>query len=354
MSSNLKEFTADKAKILIIDSNTELLNEEEKLMKIYNMDISTASTYNEGINMITQTKFDIIFIDPMFSGINDTEAALKIRKLDGEYYKNVVIISMTSKNDKHSGINFLKNGFNDFLEKPLDSCILNKILRTYLPREYIEYKDISSDTIDIQSISMENVDIETAVKNCGNSIKNYISIIAVAYQDGVKKIDSLIEYVKKHDFENYIIEIPGIKTVAAIIGDIHLSEMVSLQEKAIKSGNIDFIFNNAPQLISEYKTLLENIRKVLPDNKGSNTVKITKKYNLIDISDLLDSLICAIDNFDLDYANEAIDHLLRYPLKKEYVLSLNNIKEMLNIFDYETSYENAKILKRYVLKNETP
>lgn len=261
---------------------------------------------------------------------------------------------MTSKNDKHSGINFLKNGFNDFLEKPLDSCILNKILRTYLPREYIEYKDISSDTIDIQSISMENVDIETAVKNCGNSIKNYISIIAVAYQDGVKKIDSLIEYVKKHDFENYIIEIPGIKTVAAIIGDIHLSEMVSLQEKAIKSGNIDFIFNNAPQLISEYKTLLENIRKVLPDNKGSNTVKITKKYNLIDISDLLDSLICAIDNFDLDYANEAIDHLLRYPLKKEYVLSLNNIKEMLNIFDYETSYENAKILKRYVLKNETP
>lgn len=72
MSSNLKEFTADKAKILIIDSNTELLNEEEKLMKIYNMDISTASTYNEGINMITQTKFDIIFIDPMFSGINDT------------------------------------------------------------------------------------------------------------------------------------------------------------------------------------------------------------------------------------------------------------------------------------------
>ena len=31
MSNNLKEFTADKAKVLIIDSNTELLNEEEKL-----------------------------------------------------------------------------------------------------------------------------------------------------------------------------------------------------------------------------------------------------------------------------------------------------------------------------------
>ena len=54
--------------------------------------------------------------------------------------------------------------------------------------------------------------------------------------------------------------------------------------------------------------------------------KISQIYNPNleqDISGLLDSLILAIDNFDLDYANEAIDHLLRYPLKIEYISLLN-------------------------------
>lgn len=85
--------------------------------------------------------------------------------------------------------------------------------------------------------------------------------------------------------------------------------------------------------------------------------KISQIYNPNleqDISGLLDSLILAIDNFDLDYANEAIDHLLRYPLKIEYISSLENIKYQLNIYNYDTSYETAKILKRYILKNQTP
>ena len=40
----------------------------------------------------------------------------------------------------------MKNGFNDFLEKPLDSNTLNKILKTYLPREYIIYDEYTDDS----------------------------------------------------------------------------------------------------------------------------------------------------------------------------------------------------------------
>ena len=129
--------------------------------------------------------------------------------------------------------------------------------------------------------------------------------------------------------------------------------MVTIHENAMKKNDLSFIQNNAPMLISYYKKFLTNIKNLIPNTSYGHNVKITKKYNLIDISYLFDSLISSIDNFDLDYANEVIYNLLQYPLKNDYVSSLINISELLNIFDYEASYENAKLLKRYVLKNET-
>ena len=73
---------------------------------------------------------------------------------------------------------YLKNGFNDFLEKPIDNLKLNTFLRTYLPRKYIVETKLNNSSIkEFSEIQIKNVDTKKAIQNCGGSIDNYLSLL---------------------------------------------------------------------------------------------------------------------------------------------------------------------------------
>ena len=138
-NDTLKPFTAQSASVLIVDDSNLALKFEEDLMKPYGMSIAIAKSGAECINLLLANRYDIIFMDHMMPNMSGVETTIKIRKLNDKYFKNVVIIALTANSAPNVCSMYIKNGFNNYLEKPIDTMKLNKFLRTYLPRKYSYY-----------------------------------------------------------------------------------------------------------------------------------------------------------------------------------------------------------------------
>lgn len=185
----IRPFIAPEAKILIVDDSNVTLKIEEDLMKSYDMHITTARSGEECLSLLSSNKYDIIFMDHMMPNMDGIETTLKIRKMNGEYFENVIIIALTSSLSSNAAPLYIHNGFNDFLEKPIKYCKLNKFLRTYLPREcIIETFNTDSFVNNLTEIKIKNVDTKKAIQNCCGNIDNYLSLLSVAYYDGKIKL----------------------------------------------------------------------------------------------------------------------------------------------------------------------
>lgn len=335
----IKHFIAKEAKILIVDDSNVTLKIEEDLLKTYGINVSTAKSGLECINLLKSNRFDIIFMDHIMPDMDGIETTQQIRKMNDTYFKDVIIIALTANTSPNISSMYIKNGFNDFLEKPINSSILNKFLRTYLPRRYIIETDfIPNHTNELYNIEIKNVDTKKAIQHCGGNIDNYISLLQVAYFDGKNKIKELRTLVNNRDIENYTIEVHALKTVAALIGDSLLSKLAKRHELAGSSKDLDYIIENIDFLLTSYDNLLENIKPVLPNNDTDILPKITN-FNTEDLLDLITSIAHAIDNFDLDAANESLNHLLNFNLPESQILILHKVKSYMNIFDYDNAYE---------------
>lgn len=94
-SDEYYDFTAETAKILIVDDNSINLTVAQGLLEPLNMQIDTALSGNEAINKISDTMYDLILMDHMMPEIDGIETTHIIRRFHSEY-DNVPIIALTA------------------------------------------------------------------------------------------------------------------------------------------------------------------------------------------------------------------------------------------------------------------
>jgi CheY-like chemotaxis protein len=130
-------FTAPQANILIVDDIITNLNVAKGLLSPYGTQITLCKSGMMALNAIKNNRFDVIFMDHRMPDMDGVETTHRIRAMGDEdpYYRDVPIIALTA--DAVSGIKemFLKNGFNDFLSKPIDTIKLDSVLEKWIPRE---------------------------------------------------------------------------------------------------------------------------------------------------------------------------------------------------------------------------
>jgi signal transduction histidine kinase/CheY-like chemotaxis protein len=134
---NDANFIAPEAKILIVDDVNTNLKVAVGLMSPYKMQITICKSGMQACKELETNRYDLIFMDHMMPEMDGIEAVSIIRERGSEdiYFKTVPIIALTA--NAVSGIKemFLKNGFNDFLSKPIDIVLLDSIIRTWIPKE---------------------------------------------------------------------------------------------------------------------------------------------------------------------------------------------------------------------------
>ena len=132
ISTEIKNtYTSDYSnkKILIVDDNSLNIKVATKLLKNYQITPDTALSGEECLEKIKINNYDLILMDDMMPNKSGTVTLQELKK-NKQFNTPVVVLTANAISGMKE--KYLKNGFTDYLAKPIDKLELNRILNEYL------------------------------------------------------------------------------------------------------------------------------------------------------------------------------------------------------------------------------
>ena len=128
-------FHAPEARILAVDDTEMNLAVILKLLKRTMVQIDTADSGEESLMKAAAHHYDICLVDHMMPEMDGIETLKELKELSGT--RNSVIIALTANAVSGAREYYLKEGFDDYLAKPVTGDQLERLLLQYLPKELI-------------------------------------------------------------------------------------------------------------------------------------------------------------------------------------------------------------------------
>lgn len=347
-------FIAPKTNILVVDDNEVNLQVAIGLLKPYKMNIYTASSGKEALNMVQHINFDIVLMDHMMPEMDGIDTTKAIRALDNDYFKNLPIIALTANAVSGAKEMFLNAGMNDFVSKPIEIRDLISKLKYWLPRNKIE---TSSKVINISNLKnsqisslelpeIKDLNVKQALEKNGGNPEDYIAILKIYFKNTPSQLERLEKYLRTSDWENYKIEVHGLKSASFSVGAENIGNLSAELEQAALNKESEFIEARHPVLIQISNNLLDNLKsfinKLLDNSNSEAAVTIQNNDIMCDLNSLFD----AIDLFDSDTSIEIIDKLQAYSKKyAQMATMLEDTKEQIENFEYN----DAKTLAQKII-----
>lgn len=303
-------FVATKATVLFVDDVELNLKVAKGIIRPLGMNLHTATSGKEAIELCKRTNYDIIFMDHMMPEMDGLVATGLIRKLNN-YYKTAPIVALTANAVAGAREMFLEAGMNDFISKPIDLAQLYKCVERYLPQEKIEYIDGSDYEEDIEEVpEIDGINSEKSINILGSK-KAFIKEVKKFYANIEPNIITLKECENSNDIENYEKNIHDIKVNARTIAADEIAYMAQYLEQCCKELNIFELKSKSYEFIENYKVLKENIKTAFGEiGEDNDIVSVTdRKFDAEDVKKNLQDLLDAMDAFDLDKADKIVEKL---------------------------------------------
>ena len=129
-----EEITHDLSnkKILVVDDNKLNLKVATRLLKDYKVITQEATSGVECLDLIKQGKYyDLILLDDMMPRKNGKET---FKELKSNPNFHIPVIMLTANAIEGMREEYLKEGFSDYLSKPIDRKELNRVLKEFLDK----------------------------------------------------------------------------------------------------------------------------------------------------------------------------------------------------------------------------
>ena len=112
-------------KVLLIDDETEFLETLSERMSLRGMNVSTAENAENAVSAIDGADYDAIVLDLQMPDMNGIEMLKVIRKS----HPDMQVILLTGQATLEAGIEAMKLGAMDFMEKPADVDSLTEMIK---------------------------------------------------------------------------------------------------------------------------------------------------------------------------------------------------------------------------------
>ena len=264
-----QSFEAPDAKILVVDD--AVINQKVivNLLKSTKIKVDTASSGKQCLEMVSKTEYDLIFMDHMMPEMNGIDTFTEMRKLKNSLNKSTPVIMLTANAITGVREQFLKEGFSDYLSKPVSGATLENMIVKHLPKEKCLMEDSSESAAaetdypaDLKELSKlyPKVDLEKGMTVCADNYDVYVDVLKT-YVD-LPEIDKLNEHLKQKDAYEYRVCVHSVKSSSLSVGFSELAEQALALENAARDEDWDFICENHDSLIDEYRMAVSAIQKV--------------------------------------------------------------------------------------------
>ena len=356
-------FVAPKARILVVDDNAINLKVAVGLMRPYHMQVVTADSGREALFLLRSKDFDLVFMDHMMPELDGVETTRLIRERNDEYYKKLPIIALTANAVNGAREMFIQSGLNDYIAKPIELSALDRVLKTWLPRDLIrhpsETESFASDRRGRKSEAHPNAasagneifDVETGVFYTGGDVETYEEILEIYIRKGPEKLACIKRLYEEKSWSDYVIEVHALKSSSLTIGSAKLSQMAKELELAGKTGDYSRIEKNNAALLEMYERVIEAGKEYMKRNETiaedpSDAEADTAPFEEItaeETQEYIERICEACDSFDGDAIVEickeacgcAVNGMSLKPLFRK-------VKEAAEDFEYEQAGELAR------------
>ncbi len=138
---NEKHFTAEEARVLVVDDNKVNVTVIKSLLKRALIKTDTALSGKECIKMTKENTYDIILLDHMMPELDGIDTLKIIRDDVENKNRDGVIIVLTANAIAGCREMYLGYGFDDYFSKPILADDFEELLIKYLPQEKVKWSD---------------------------------------------------------------------------------------------------------------------------------------------------------------------------------------------------------------------
>ncbi len=250
-------FAAPDAKILAVDDNQSNLTIVKLFLKRNGIVPDLCSSGEKAIELCKEKKYDLILMDHMMPEPDGIEALHIIRKDEASVNKKTKIIVLTANAVAGSRKMYLEEGFDEYLTKPIDSNVLEELVKNMLPQEKVIVSSaevLSEDTGTLKNrlSSIEGLDYDEALSYCGGEEEMLLEIIGDIAREWPERSERMRKSLEEKDIKAYKIDAHSIKSSMATIGLKEFSERAKKHEFAARDNDIAFIYGEADSFINEY------------------------------------------------------------------------------------------------------
>lgn len=343
-------FIAPDASVLVVDDNLMNLKVIEGLLRPYRINVHVAENGRQALKMIDSLQIDMVFMDHMMPEMDGIETFRELRRKPGAYFRNVPVIALTANAIGGARDMFMIEGFSDYITKPIELSSLERVLYRFIPNEkIIKRSDIAENEhteeaafVSDKDINIEGVDVQLGIGYCSENIGDYIDIVKIYYETGVKKIDELRRFFDEKDWKNYAILVHAVKSTSLNIGAVKLSKMAKRLEAAAKAKNESVIAEENNGMLAEYERVIAAIKNCPmifnEENDGSSVRDSESSLRELtdkELSERLEKLRECIESYEIESVEQFLEGLTDCCYKGVSLTELlSSVKEKVGCFDF--------------------
>ncbi len=351
---NRKYFVAPEAKILVVDDNEENLMVIRSLLKRTGIFMDTAISGAQCIEKTKENNYDMIFLDYMMPQMDGIETIRILRK-DKTFATPVIALSA----DVTKGIEqtFLKEGFCEYLPKPVMWRKLEELLLKYLRKEIVFMKEDDKQQPEMEEqelkeihdlLKQADIQMEEGLKLLDGNFLQYrklIQFFAQYQQDNMDQVEKILKEKDKIQICEFTRMMHTLKSNAKAIGADSLFEIAREFEIRGKQEDIEYIISGYPLLKLEWNRAYSAAQRFLHMTQKEVTNDSTKKNdNNQSKEEAKERLKIFITRYQAKEAKEQIQHLLENQMTNDEKDLLKQTAEAIDQLDFE---EAEILLKRW-------
>ena len=271
-SSYRETFHAPDARILVVDDMKVNLDVITGLLKRTRVQIDTAQSGQEALSMVGRQTYHLIFIDHRMPEMDGIDTLHAMQAMEHNVSAGSPCVALTANAISGAREMYLKEGFIDYISKPVDYMKLEELLMAHLPRELIQritYNEDAGGTAPSENdrfmgeyYKVEGVNASAALDFCGD-----MEVLKGAVRDFFEAIDSQADLIEKYceqkDIKNYLILVHGLKSSARLIGAEELSKGAAYLEQCAKDNRLDEIEAQTPDLLEIFRGFKFKLARLL-------------------------------------------------------------------------------------------
>ena len=266
-----KQLGFSNVKVLVVDDESLNVMVTKNLLRRYGINADIASSGEEAVDMCRNEDYDLIFMDYMMPRMDGIEAAGRIRALKESGDGNVpAMVAFTADAVSTAKERFINEGFLGFLNKPVENAELEKILLSLLPESSVRYYDtvrIEDDPVpesisgdrDFDILRKSGIDCDKGMGSCLNDKDMYVAVLQEFLKDSGNKQKEMDRFFAEENLSDFTIRIHSVKSSSLMIGAEEVSRRAKDLEQAAKNGDMDFVKENYPLFVPEYKKTISAI-----------------------------------------------------------------------------------------------